>query len=330
MTLRYIELFCGVGGFHEAIRTTGLNAKCVFAYDRSQRAKRMYETNFKSYVHRQMHVRNIPAFDLLCAVPTNLNDHIPLIHDVVSLHKPKYILLDLPKKCDHCADMSRRFKDCGYHVYTKILNGTHFGLPQYRERTFVLCIRSDINNTGFQWEDIIQPVKPVKIVRDILEEKADMDVRKSLEEKYDIVPFHGRVIGHRPLQVLNLVRKDNGKGERQGERIYSNDHPGIAICYCSGSPGSYSGIYDVHGVLRNLTVTEALRMFGFADTYQYSQFVSVPERMLRMLGESTMIPVVQAILRRLFFSTMESRGPWQKTTTPSAEDVSSTPEPEEK
>ena len=279
--LRYIELFCGLGGFHEVFK----DIQCVYAYDKSSRSKKLCETNYNTCVWTRFNADQIPAFDMLCSAPYDPPSQLPVILQVVESHKPKYILLDLPKRCENIEQFVESLKAVqpNYHVYTSVLNAIHFNLAQYRERQYVVAIQASSNNTGFQWSDVVntstKTPKKVVTIRDVMDTSDGLtSKREELEEKYDIVPFSGRDLAHRPMQTFSLIRKDNGKGGRQGERIYSIDHPGITICYCSGSPGSYTGLYDFDGVIRNLTVTEALRM----------------------LSDSVCIPIIQAIANRLF------------------------------
>lgn len=67
-TPRFIDLFCGIGGFRIAFEKTG--ARCVFSSDHDKFSQATYEANFGERPHGDIHsvaVADIPAHDILCA-----------------------------------------------------------------------------------------------------------------------------------------------------------------------------------------------------------------------------------------------------------------------
>ena len=65
--LRFIDLFCGIGGFRIAFERAG--AKCVFSSDWDKFSQQTYEANFGEKPHGDIHsvaVADIPQFDILC------------------------------------------------------------------------------------------------------------------------------------------------------------------------------------------------------------------------------------------------------------------------
>ena len=65
---KFIDLFCGIGGFHLALSSFG--AECVFASDIDKHAKVVYEKNHRFRPHgdiTQIPVRDIPEHDIVCA-----------------------------------------------------------------------------------------------------------------------------------------------------------------------------------------------------------------------------------------------------------------------
>jgi DNA (cytosine-5)-methyltransferase 1 len=66
--LRFIDLFCGIGGFRIAFERAG--AQCVFSSDWDKFSQQTYEANFGEKPHGDIHtiaVADIPKFDILCA-----------------------------------------------------------------------------------------------------------------------------------------------------------------------------------------------------------------------------------------------------------------------
>lgn len=65
--LRFIDLFCGIGGFRLAFEKAG--AKCVFSSDWDKFSRLTYAANFGETPHGDIHfvaVADIPKFDILC------------------------------------------------------------------------------------------------------------------------------------------------------------------------------------------------------------------------------------------------------------------------
>ena len=70
-SLKFVDLFCGIGGFHQALNRIG--ATCVFACDIDEQCRKTYETNYGLKPHGdisklEISQNIIPEFDILCAV----------------------------------------------------------------------------------------------------------------------------------------------------------------------------------------------------------------------------------------------------------------------
>jgi len=66
--MKYIDLFCGIGGFHQAMKS--LDFECVFASDIDKNCQKIYEKNYNIKVHgdiTKIKIDEIPEFDILCA-----------------------------------------------------------------------------------------------------------------------------------------------------------------------------------------------------------------------------------------------------------------------
>ncbi len=100
------------------------------------------------------------------------------------------------------------------------------------------------------------------------------------------------------MMKYKLINKKTGKGGRQGERIYSIDKYGPTICASSGGPGAKTGLYEINGKIRTLTVKEALQMFGFDTTYKYS-ILKNKNKMLFYLGNSIVVNVLEHLIKDL-------------------------------
>jgi DNA (cytosine-5)-methyltransferase 1 len=164
----FIDLFSGIGGFHQALTKIGGN--CVFACDIDADCRKIYEKNYRMKPDgdiKGVDVSKIPPFDILCGgFPCQAFSKAGFqrgfedkrgnlffnICDIVKHHKPKYLLLENVKNLASHDDgntwkvIYENIDTLGYHTYPTpvVLNVLHFNIPQNRERVVILCKRKDI------------------------------------------------------------------------------------------------------------------------------------------------------------------------------------------
>jgi len=166
--LKFIDLCCGIGGFHQAL--TKLGMECVMASDIDKNCQDTYEKNYgikpKGDLSK-IEIKSIPDFDVLCAgfpcQPFSKAGHQNGFEDgrgniffdickIVEHHKPSYLILENVRNLSSHDDGNtwNRIKESiaklDYHTYEKpvILNTLYFGVPQSRERVVILCKRKDL------------------------------------------------------------------------------------------------------------------------------------------------------------------------------------------
>jgi DNA (cytosine-5)-methyltransferase 1 len=166
--LKFIDLFCGIGGFHQAL--TNIGAECVFASDIDAKCRETYEKNYGLKPDgdiTKIKPEDIPSFDILCGgfpcQPFSKSGHQKGFDDtrgtlffnickIVEHHKPKYLLLENVRNLSS-HDSGNTWKviyenidRLGYYTYEEpvILNVLHFNVPQNRERVIIMCKRKDL------------------------------------------------------------------------------------------------------------------------------------------------------------------------------------------
>lgn len=169
ITMKFIDLFCGIGGFHQALSKFG--CECVFACDIDKKCRRTYYKNYKLKPMgdiTKIDVNDIPAFDILCAGfpcqpfskagfqkgfdDKNRGNLFFNICDIVKKHNPKYMILENVRNLSSHDNgntwntIKRNIDELGYYTYDEplILNVLHFNVPQHRERVVILCKRKDL------------------------------------------------------------------------------------------------------------------------------------------------------------------------------------------
>lgn len=165
---RFIDLFCGIGGFHQAMKSLG--GECVFACDIDENCRKTYEINYgiaPAGDITQIDATSIPAHDVLCAgfpcqsfskAGNRLGFDDPtkgsLFFDIcriLTFHQPKYALLENVRNLashDHgntWRTIHGRLEELGYNLLPEpvIFSPHYIGIPQHRERVFILCVRKD-------------------------------------------------------------------------------------------------------------------------------------------------------------------------------------------
>jgi DNA (cytosine-5)-methyltransferase 1 len=168
--MKFADLFCGIGGFHQAL--ANMSMECVFACDIDEACRRTYEANYG--ISPSDDIRNvdpalIPAFDVLCAgfpcQPFSKagfqkgfgDDRGNLFFDICRLskfHKPSYMILENVRNlASHDSGntwkvIKASVEELGYQTYEDplILNALNFKVPQNRERVIIMCKRRDLGN----------------------------------------------------------------------------------------------------------------------------------------------------------------------------------------
>lgn len=167
--MRYIDLFCGIGGFHQALKR--LNFECVYACDIDKECRKVYETNYNIVPDTDItKAKDLPNFDILCggfpcqsfsnsgkkkAFADTRGNLINYVFDIIKKKKPKFIFLENVKHILKVNEgkvfkyITDTLTELGYIVKTTILSPHNLGIPQQRERVFFICVRNDLGNKEF-------------------------------------------------------------------------------------------------------------------------------------------------------------------------------------
>lgn len=164
----FIDLFCGIGGFHQAMKSLG--GECVFASDIDASCRETYKRNYDIDVYgdiTKISSDEIPAHDVLCAgfpcqafskagKRLGFNDEVKgtLFFDICRIleyHKPKFALLENVRNLASHDNgntwkvIHNRLSELGYDLLPEpIIFSPHMlGIPQHRERVYIMCIRKE-------------------------------------------------------------------------------------------------------------------------------------------------------------------------------------------
>lgn len=316
----FIDLFAGIGGFRIALQNLG--GKCVFSSEWDATAKQTYQANFGVEPFGDITLEEtkqaIPKqFDILCAgFPCQAfsiagkrggfeDTRGTLFFDVAEIirrHQPKAFFLENVKGLvNH--DKGRTLQtilhtlreDLGYFVPDpQIVNAKDFGVPQNRERIFIVGFHPDTGITDFNYP------APSGI------QTAFKDVREQ-----DVVPTKYYL----STQYLETLRKHKqrhaDKGNGFGYEIIPDD--GIANAIVVGGMGrernlvidnritDFTPTTRIQGEvnregIRKMTPREWARLQGFPDTFKIPVADSSA---YKQFGNSVAIPAIQATAKQI-------------------------------
>lgn len=290
--LKFVDLFCGIGGFHVAASNLGM--ECVFACDIDEDARAVYRRNFGIAPLGDIvsiDASDIPDHDVLFAgfpcQPFSIigqqrgfaDPRGTLFFEVVRIlraKRPRGVVLENVKQLSTAGGgtvLQRILDDLrglGYTVDWTVLNALNFGLPQKRERTIIVATLPHFEN--FPWPTRKIPMKPLKAV---------------LEAHPD-----------RKYFVSERIRKKRQEAHTAdfSPSIWHENKAGHISAYpysCALRAGASYNYLLVDGK-RRLTPRELLRLQGFPDTFE---IVGNDSQTRKQAGNAVPVPVVQAAIR---------------------------------
>jgi len=312
----FIDLFAGIGGFHEALSDLGFD--CVFASENDKHAKKTYLENFKLEPEgdiRKIKNENIPKHDVLCAgfpcQAFSISGKQAGFRDtrgtlffeilrIANFHKPKVLFLENVKnfqnhnKGNTLKVVISSLSEIGYKVFYKVLNAGNFGLPQKRERIYIIGFRKDLKINSFRFPE---PLKINTSLYDIIEQnpvdakiinRDDIFITEEFEPKTDL--FDKIVYPNKPVKI-GYVNKGG-----QGERIYSPYGHSITLSAYGGGVGSKTGLYLIGRVIRKLSTRECARLQGFPENFKISDSKN---QAYKQFGNSVAINVIKEIMKKI-------------------------------
>jgi DNA (cytosine-5)-methyltransferase 1 len=317
---KFIDLFAGIGGFRLALQN--LNGKCVFTSEWDKYSKQTYKANFgeipfgditkpetKSYIPDN--------FDVLCAgFPCQAfsiagrrggfeDTRGTLFFDVAEIIKkkqPKAIFLENVKGLRNhdrgktlATILNVLREDLNYYVpEPKIINAKEFGVPQNRERIFIIGFRNDLGISSFEYPE---PIDKTVVLEDILEQE-EVSVKYYLSTTY--------------IQTLrNHKARHKSKGNGFGYEIIANN--GIANAVVCGGMGrernlvhdkrltNFKPVTNISGEvnregIRKMTPREWARLQGFPNNFK---IVVSDAQAYKQFGNSVAVPAIQATAEKI-------------------------------
>lgn len=324
MTMTFIDLFAGIGGFRLGMEKAGFS--CVFSAEIDPHACEMYKENYKVDPKcdiTTLEANSLPDFDVLCAgfpcqafsisgKQKGFYDETrgTLFFDICRIldeKKPSAFILENVKnltthdKGRTFAVMTNALSKLGYSVQYKVLNARNFGVPQNRERIVLVGNRQGKTfNFGNLVEHPILSMLPFLDKKDISNfEYLDKSEYTILDSKYVKRQANSGLIfiGYRNKKTRSVGTRPNteylSRVHKQPNRIYSVNgvHPTLPSQESSGRFYIYDG-----STVRKLTLNECFRFMGFPEEFRK---VGTKSQLYNRIGNSICVNMVESVANEL-------------------------------
>ena len=271
-TLRLVSFFSGIGAFEKALTNLEIHHEVVRFSEIDRYAIRNYcAIHSVDPAHNigdvsQADLSTIPPFDLLTwgfpcqdiSVAGNMKglqgERSSLLRyalDAIKLHKPAYAIAENVKNltskrfAQDFRNLLQRLDELGYNNYWSVLNAADFGIPQNRERVFIVSIRKDLNQS---FEFPRPPMFPCSLL-DVLQDERDVPEKFYLPDELTR-PLSENWLEEGKQGIFGVV-KDHGE-------LRQTD---IALCI----DANYHKGFDNHGQRTGLLVIGKLDIPGEMD-----------------------------------------------------------------
>jgi len=335
--------FSGVGAFNQALNRLGIDYEEIFACDRDKYARQTFVHNYgePKYFPTDVYERQIPAESLdvymtsppcqafsLAGKRLGKEEKRGILFfnslEFIQENKPRFFIFENVKgllsdnsgktfqewinflggKSVNGLPVLFPFEDSvDYHLYWSVLNAKEHGVPQNRERVFLVGIRDDIdNNFRFPKEEYL-----TKRLKDILECSVDKKYYLS-NSRINAFLYEENYI-HDKNQRYFKIKSNNSKGYELAEigdgirLAHPNSETARGrICNqishtidCTGQEGVFLESNKMK--IRRLTPRECFRLMDFSETFDFS--IVNDSQAYKQAGNSIVVNVLFKILKNL-------------------------------
>lgn len=351
--------FSGVGAFDQALKRLGINYETIFACDMDKHARQTFIENYgePKYYPENVYNREIPkesidiymtsppcqAFSIAGKRKGETEERGVLFynsHEFIIKNKPRYFIFEnvkgllsddngrtfqrwidyLSKSVNGQPVIFPHEQSANYHVYYQVLNSKDYGVPQNRERIFIIGIRDDEdNNFTFPPKEHL-----TKRLKDVLEDDvakkyflSDVNLNKiligedcdSIQRVGNLHPsgngMNGNVYDEKGIsptltagegikiksaRCIPVLTPDRIKKRQNGRRFKTDGEPSFTI-----TTQDQHGIYNGFSI-RRLTPRECFRLQDFPESFQMPCSDS---QMYKQAGNSITVGVLEKIIKRL-------------------------------
>ena len=326
MIFKAIDLFAGIGGIRLGFdKAFGKSITTTFVSEIDSSAQKTYRLNFKDDFEisgdiTQIKEDEIEPFDIcLAGFPCQafsmagrhggFNDNYKgkcrgtLFQEVVRLcdyHKPKVIFcenvkgLTIHDKGKTFKIIKGAFEEIGYKVFSQILNSKDFGVPQNRERIYIVCFRNDIAPDDFSFPTGNEKKVSIKDIMDSAPRPSKFylsDVYLETLRKHSArheAKGHGFGYEIRDINGIAGTIVCGGMGRERNLIVDHREHSNIPTTKIKGSINSED--------VRKMTPREWARLQGFPESFKLGLSDT---QLYKQFGNSVTVNVIEAIAEKI-------------------------------
>ncbi|RHG34444.1 DNA cytosine methyltransferase [Fusobacterium varium] len=305
---KFIDLFCGLGGFRIAFEKAG--GECVFSSDIDKYVKEVYSENFGEIPYgdiTQIATEDIPEHDILCAgfpcQPFSTagrrlgfeDTRGTLFFEVARILKEKqpkgFILENVKGLTNHDKGKTlqvilKAIEEIGYDYKYKILNAKDYNVPQNRERWYCIGIRkgSGINIEDFSFPDKEELEIKLEDIIEVINDESEYTISETCERNIRI---------HVEKRNINITSHTLAYDIRPSRCHFVLGD--ISNCLTAKMGTGGSNVPVVINQNRKLTERECLRLMGFPDSYK----IGKGYQSYKQIGNSVVVPVINKLAKEL-------------------------------
>lgn len=319
--MKFIDLFCGIGGFRLALEKNG--GKCVFSSDIDKFACQTYEDNFGYFPLSditKIKTSEIPDFDILCAgfpcQPFSIagkrkgfrDTRGTLFFDIERIirdKKPKCFILENVKGltshnkgetfniikntlASHIGGQpnASKLKDnLGYNIYFEVLNSKNYNVPQNRERIYIIGFLDKTIDFTFP-----SPKKKKKYLSDILEENVKgHDISEIAKNN-----IKNNLKKHSKYKEISENKNLLAYEIRKSKCSFRFDNLSPTLTAKMGTGGN--NVPVIVKKMRKLTTRECLRIQGYPENFKIKNNSS---QSYKQIGNSVSVPLIEEIVKKI-------------------------------
>lgn len=317
--MKFIDLFCGIGGFRIAFESVG--GECVFSSDIDKFACETYKDNFGDFPLSditKIDEKSIPDFDILCAgfpcQPFSIGGLRKGFQDtrgtlffdierIIREKKPKaFILENVKGLVNHnqgktleviLNKLSNRingeindskFNDClNYDIHYQIINSKEFGVPQNRERIYIIGFQKNVAfnfPTGNKKSELLDIIDST-IENNTLSETLELNIDYHLQK-------------HKNFSIIKDLKYLLAYEVRKSRSTFRFDNLSPTLTAKMGTGGNNVPI--IVNLKRKLTTNECLKIQGYPKDFKIKPNNS---QSYKQIGNSVSVPVIKALAKEM-------------------------------
>jgi len=336
--MKFIDMFGGIGGFSLGLERNG--HECVGYYEWDKYAVEVYNrrfgTKYRTTDITKLDAKEVPDHDILCAgFPCQAfsiagkregfkDIRGTLFAEIVRIakeKKPRILFLENVKgllnhdRGETFATILHEISKLGYRLEWEVINSKNFGVPQNRERVFII---------GHLGEGRGREVFPIGTNEELFNETRkrqqkskkriqSKDISSTIDSRYGTLRSAGEtyILSHYPRSgnpkkggTGRLTSKEHSFTvdrfphyvTRQPLRFLTRNQKNIEGDYSFTVDGGQTGGVKINQRVRRLTPVECERLQGFPDNWTEGHSDT---KRYKMLGNAVTVNVIEEIAKRL-------------------------------